>query len=107
MSSYAVMTPDALDSLDSEERHHIYKMLKLRVLIYPDGALEIVGVLTDSFSRTIQDEGDVLAQDQVEFTVARAVVALHEFVAALQKIPKRLFLAPRPRVTPAQAPTPA
>ena len=43
-----------------------------------------------------EDEDVVFAQVKVEFTVARAVVALHELVAALQEISKRHFLAPRP-----------
>lgn len=37
------MTPDALDTLTPEERHHVYKMLRLRVVVHLDGALEVSG----------------------------------------------------------------
>jgi hypothetical protein len=101
------MVPEELHRLDPAERHQVYKMLRLKVVIHPNASLEVTGVLRDCFAQENQDEDVVFAQDQVEFTVARAVVALHELVAALQEILKRPFLAPRPRGTPAQAPTPA
>jgi hypothetical protein len=34
------VAPDVLDALAPEERHHVYKMLQLKVLAYPDGTLE-------------------------------------------------------------------
>jgi site-specific DNA recombinase len=49
LESYASMTPAALDALSPEERHHVYKMLRLTVEISPDGALDVSGVLRDSF----------------------------------------------------------
>jgi hypothetical protein len=38
------MVPGALDNLTAEERHSVYKMLQLRVVISADGSLEITGV---------------------------------------------------------------
>jgi len=55
MHSYAAMTPDALDALDSEERHHIYKLLKLKVLVSADGSLQIIGALANRFAHLNQD----------------------------------------------------
>ena len=45
LGSYATMVPKALDALSPEQRHHVYKMLRLRVLAHPDGSLEPSGVL--------------------------------------------------------------
>ena len=45
LQSYAAMTPEALDELTPEERHRVYRMLKLKVLIKPDGSLEASGEL--------------------------------------------------------------
>ena len=42
---YAGMVPEALDSLGPEERHRIYKMIRLKVLAYPEARLEVSGVL--------------------------------------------------------------
>ena len=43
LSSMMSMAPEALDALTPEERHQAYKMLKLRVAVYPDGSLEVSG----------------------------------------------------------------
>jgi flagellar motility protein MotE (MotC chaperone) len=45
LEHYAGMAPGALDNLTSEERHRIYKMLRLKVLLHADGSTEITGVL--------------------------------------------------------------
>jgi protein-tyrosine-phosphatase len=45
LRSYVGMTPEALDGLAPEERHRVYRMLKLKVLIKPDGTLEASGKL--------------------------------------------------------------
>jgi site-specific DNA recombinase len=45
LERYAGMVPGALDNLTSEERHRIYKMLRLKVLLHADGSTEITGVL--------------------------------------------------------------
>ena len=41
LERYAGMVPGALDNLTSEERHRIYKMLRLKVLLHADGSTEI------------------------------------------------------------------
>jgi site-specific DNA recombinase len=41
---YAGMVPKALDNLTSEERHDVYRMMRLKVLIPADGPVEITGV---------------------------------------------------------------
>jgi len=38
---YAAVAPERLDSLTSEERHHLYKMLRLKVWVDKSGDLEI------------------------------------------------------------------
>jgi hypothetical protein len=40
------MTPAALDTLSPEERHNVYKMLRLSVEVFPDGSLNVTGILT-------------------------------------------------------------
>jgi chromosome segregation ATPase len=45
LERYAGMVPGALGNLTSEERHRIYKMLRLKVLLHADGSTEITGVL--------------------------------------------------------------
>jgi site-specific DNA recombinase len=41
LEHYASQAPENLDSLTSEERHHLYKMLKLKVWLAKSGDLEI------------------------------------------------------------------
>jgi hypothetical protein len=45
MERYAGAVPEALENLLPEERHRVYRMLRLRVLAYPDSRLEANGVL--------------------------------------------------------------
>jgi hypothetical protein len=45
MELYASTVPEALENLLPEERHRVYKMLRLRVLAHPDFRLEVNGVL--------------------------------------------------------------
>ena len=47
LEHYASMVPEALDGLTPEERHRIYNMLRLRVSAFPDGTLEVGGILSD------------------------------------------------------------
>jgi chromosome segregation ATPase len=47
LETYAALAPEALNSLTSEQRHHLYKILKLRVKINLDGSLEVGGMLMD------------------------------------------------------------
>ena len=42
---YASTVPEALENLLPGERHRVYRMLRLRVLAYPDFRLEVNGVL--------------------------------------------------------------
>ena len=39
------MVPEALDDLTPEEHHRVYRMLRLKVLVRPDGTLEGSGTL--------------------------------------------------------------
>lgn len=39
------LVPESLDALTPEERHEIYKMLRLEVLAYPDKSLEVSGAI--------------------------------------------------------------
>ncbi len=45
LESYAGMAPEALSSLTAEERHQVYKMLRVRVTVHMDGTLEVSGAL--------------------------------------------------------------
>jgi site-specific DNA recombinase len=45
MDRYVGAVPEALENLLPEERHRVYKMLRLKVLAYPDFRLEVNGVL--------------------------------------------------------------
>ncbi len=49
LEDYASQSPQALDSLMPEQRHHLYKMLRLKVWLAKSGDLEIemAGVLVD------------------------------------------------------------
>jgi site-specific DNA recombinase len=44
LDSYAGQLPEDLDALDPEERHNVYKMLRLEVTAYPDRFLKASGV---------------------------------------------------------------
>jgi hypothetical protein len=48
MEHYAGMVPEALDDLTGEERHQIYRMIRLRVTIRQDGGLDAEGVLRET-----------------------------------------------------------
>jgi site-specific DNA recombinase len=104
---YARMTPAALDALSPEERHQVYKMLRLAVEISPDGSLDCSGVLGDSFVSENQDERDLLAHDQVDLPAPCPVVALDECVAVLDQVAQREVFTPRPGGFVLQSPTPA
>ena len=45
MDSYAGTVPASLGGLGPEERHQVYKMLRLEVLAYPDKSLEVRGAI--------------------------------------------------------------
>ena len=48
LEEYAGMLPEALDELTGEERHQVYRMLRLQVFVYPNGDLEVRGVLREA-----------------------------------------------------------
>lgn len=48
LEDYAGRTPEALEALTSEERHRLYKMLRLSVAIRSDGSVEIAGAFPES-----------------------------------------------------------
>ena len=47
LEGYAELIPETLDVLEPEERHRVYNMLRLRVLAFPDGTLEVSGTLRE------------------------------------------------------------
>jgi hypothetical protein len=48
LRDYASMVPGALDDLTGEERHQVYRMLRLQVFVNPNGDLEVRGVLREA-----------------------------------------------------------
>ena len=50
LEHYARIAPEALDSLTPKERHQLYKMLRLEVLVRPDSSLEVSGVFGEAVS---------------------------------------------------------
>ena len=44
MEHYAEMVPEALDDLTPKERRDVYKMMRLKVIAFPDGSVEVTGV---------------------------------------------------------------
>jgi site-specific DNA recombinase len=48
LEEYASMVPEELDELTGEERHQVYRMLRLQVYVYPDGDLDVRGVLREA-----------------------------------------------------------
>ncbi len=48
LESYAGMAPEALGNLTPEERHQLYRMLRLRVMAHVDGTFELSGALVNT-----------------------------------------------------------
>ena len=44
MEHYAEMVPEALDDLTPKERRDVYKMMRLKVIVFSDGSVEVTGV---------------------------------------------------------------
>jgi hypothetical protein len=61
LDHYAAMAPEALGCLTPEERHQVYKMLRLKVIAYLSGDMEVAGDLV-----CIPDGGKVEESDVVE-----------------------------------------
>ena len=107
LESYASMTPAGLDTLSPEERHNVYKMLRIVVEAFPDGSLNVTGILRDSFVSENQDEGVVLAHYQVDLPAPGSVVALEKFVTVLDQIAQGEVFTPCSGGFILQSPTPA
>ena len=56
------MAPEALRSLTPEERHQVYKMLKLRVIAHLSGDLELTGDLVCIPDGAKVEESNVVEQ---------------------------------------------
>jgi len=41
MERYAGMVPEALETLSPQERHRVYRMLRLKVVAHPDNTMEV------------------------------------------------------------------
>jgi hypothetical protein len=50
LERYATIALEALDSLIPEERHRLYKLLRITVIVQPDTALEVSGVFGEGLS---------------------------------------------------------
>jgi hypothetical protein len=59
LESYASLAPEALEELAHEERHQVYRMLRLRVGVRIGGALEVNGMF---------GEEDVFCRSKVRFS---------------------------------------
>ena len=57
LGSLAEIAPTALASLASEERHHVYKMLKLRVIAHLNEALEVSGAFGNGLAMCALERG--------------------------------------------------
>ena len=51
LKTYTQMTPEALDSLTPEERQQLYKLLRLRVVVRPDGWIRLSGAFDNGDGR--------------------------------------------------------
>jgi site-specific DNA recombinase len=47
LEQYAGMVPEALDELTGEDRHQVYRMLRLQAYVSPEGDLDVRGVLRE------------------------------------------------------------
>jgi site-specific DNA recombinase len=52
MERYAGMVPEALETLSPQERHRVYRMLRLKVVAHPGDTMEVQGVFGDRFLGT-------------------------------------------------------
>ena len=70
LADHEAMAPKVLDCLDSEERHRFYKMLRLRVRIWPDRSLEITG----AFPEPLKVGAEVCTSDGSRSTNRGAII---------------------------------
>jgi site-specific DNA recombinase len=59
---YARMVPEALDALVPEERRQVYGMLRLKVEVAADGAMEICGILSENLC-VLYEHGEVNCEE--------------------------------------------
>ena len=59
LEHYARMVPEALDALAPEERRQVYGMLRLKVEVAADGAMEICGILSENLC-VLYENGEVI-----------------------------------------------
>ena len=52
MERYAGMVPEALETLSPQERHRVYRMLRLKVVAHSDNTMEVQGIFGDRFLGT-------------------------------------------------------
>jgi hypothetical protein len=50
LEHYAAIAPEALNTLIPEERHRLYKMLRITVIVQPDITLEVIEVFGEGVS---------------------------------------------------------
>jgi hypothetical protein len=50
LRDYAGLMPEALATMAPEDRHRVYKMLRLKILVYPDGSGELRGMFGQGMS---------------------------------------------------------
>jgi len=74
LENYAAMAPEALDSLIPEERHRLYKMLRITVIVQPDTTVEVSGVFGEGLSVSNQGLVSGLQEDLARY-LARAPLA--------------------------------
>ena len=55
LEHYAAIAPEALEALTPEERHQLYRMLRLEVVVRPDANLEVSGVFGEGVSLRDKD----------------------------------------------------
>jgi hypothetical protein len=48
LEEYAGLVPEELDELSGEERHQVYRMLRIQAFVFPNGDLEVRGVLREA-----------------------------------------------------------
>jgi hypothetical protein len=48
LEHYSNMVPEALEGLTGEERHRVYRMLRLKAFLHPGGDLDVEGVLHEA-----------------------------------------------------------
>lgn len=74
---YEKMTPDALDSLTTEERRHFYTLLRLEVLSAPDSSLSLSGAaFPEEISSVCESSNSHLFRAGPSWSAERKVIYL-------------------------------